>query len=61
MLTTFRGTRTVHVQLQHIRLAHRVRGKAPIYCRTIKERIDELNYKDELYTTRIDIGLPRIK
>ncbi|XP_041988293.1 39S ribosomal protein L38, mitochondrial [Aricia agestis] len=46
------------IQLQHIRAAHRVRGKAPIYCRTIKERIDELNYKDELYTTRIDIGFP---
>lgn len=43
---------------QQLRLAHRVRGKAPIYCRTIKERIDELNYKDDLYTTRIDIGFP---
>ncbi|CAH3960558.1 39S ribosomal protein L38, mitochondrial [Pieris brassicae] len=43
---------------QQLRLAHKIRGKAPIYCRTIKERIDELNYKDELYTTRIDIGFP---
>lgn len=50
-----------NIQLQQIRLGHRIRGKAPIYCRTIKERIDELNYKDELYTTRIDIGFPSEK
>ncbi|CAG9578722.1 unnamed protein product [Danaus chrysippus] len=50
-----------NIQLQQIRLGHRIRGKAPIYCRTIKERIDELNYKDELYTARIDIGFPTEK
>lgn len=50
-----------NVQLQQVRLGHRVRGKAPIFCRTLKERLDELNYKDELYTTRIDIGFPRPK
>ncbi|XP_075974136.1 mitochondrial ribosomal protein L38 [Anticarsia gemmatalis] len=61
MLNTFRGVWASNIQLQQIRLAHRIRGKAPIYCRTIKERLDELNYKDELYTTRIDIGLPRTK
>ncbi|XP_053612666.1 large ribosomal subunit protein mL38 [Plodia interpunctella] len=59
MLKTFRVISSV--QFQQIRLAHRIRGKAPIYCRTIKERLDELNYKDEVYSTRIDIGLPRIK
>nr|XP_026484649.1 39S ribosomal protein L38, mitochondrial [Vanessa tameamea]XP_026484658.1 39S ribosomal protein L38, mitochondrial [Vanessa tameamea] len=46
---------------QQIRLGHRIRGKPPIQCRTIKERLDELNYKDELYTTRIDIGYPSEK
>lgn len=61
MLNTYRGVWTANVQLQQIRFAHRIRGKAPIFCRTIKERLDELNYKDELYTTRIDIGLPRTK
>ncbi|CAH2076466.1 unnamed protein product, partial [Iphiclides podalirius] len=47
--------------MKQIRLGHRLRGKPPIFCRTIKERLDELNYKDELYTTRIDIGFPRDK
>lgn len=61
MINTFRGAWTANVQLQQIRLAHRIRGKAPIYCRTIKDRLDELNYKDEVYTTRIDIGLPKVK
>lgn len=61
MLNSFKKSLAVGVQLQQIRLGHRIRGKAPIYCRTIKERLDELNYKDEVYTTRIDIGLPRIK
>ncbi|XP_021183599.3 large ribosomal subunit protein mL38 [Helicoverpa armigera] len=61
MLNTLRGALTANLQLQQIRCAHRIRGKAPIFCRTIKERLDELNYKDELYTTRIDIGLPRAK
>ncbi|XP_072938538.1 large ribosomal subunit protein mL38 [Epargyreus clarus] len=54
-----RGIRLVNnVQFQHLRLGHRMRGKPPIYSRTINERLDELNYKDELYTKRIDIGLP---
>ncbi|CAH2242202.1 jg14997 [Pararge aegeria aegeria] len=35
-----------------------MRGKPPIFCRSIKERLDELNYKDELYTKRTDIGFP---
>ncbi|XP_045447672.1 39S ribosomal protein L38, mitochondrial [Melitaea cinxia] len=48
-------------QYQQIRLIHRIRGKPPIYSRTIKERLDELNFKDELYTTRVDIGLPLAK
>lgn len=61
MLNTFRRTWTTNIQLQQIRLGHRIRGKAPIFCRTINERLDELNYKDELYTTRIDIGLPKIR
>lgn len=59
MLNTFRKSSAVNVQLQQIRFGHRIRGKAPIYCRTIKERLDELNYKDEIYTARIDIGFPR--
>ncbi|XP_049868053.1 39S ribosomal protein L38, mitochondrial [Pectinophora gossypiella] len=59
MLKTLRGACITSVQFQQIRLGHRVRGKAPIYCRTIKERLDELNYKDELHTTRIDIGFRR--
>ncbi|CAH0406959.1 unnamed protein product [Chilo suppressalis] len=58
MLNTFRGTLVTSVQCQQIRLGHRIRGKAPIYCRTIKERLDELNYKDEICRTKIDIGLP---
>lgn len=61
MLNSFRGAIITNVQFQQIRLGHRVRGKAPILCRTIKERIDELNYKDELYTTTIDIGFPTPK
>ncbi|CAH0702413.1 unnamed protein product [Spodoptera exigua] len=61
MLNSFRGVWAANIQLQQIRCAHRIRGKAPIFCRTIKERLDELNYKDELYRTRIDIGLPQMK
>ncbi|XP_073949255.1 large ribosomal subunit protein mL38-like [Choristoneura fumiferana] len=61
MLNTLRKACISNVQLQQVRLGHRVRGKAPIFCRTLKERLDELNYKDELYTTRIDIGFPRPK
>ncbi|XP_028175002.1 39S ribosomal protein L38, mitochondrial [Ostrinia furnacalis] len=61
MFNSLKKSVTIGVQLQQIRLAHRIRGKAPIFCRTIKERLDELNYKDEVYTTRIDIGLPRLK
>ncbi|KAJ2950030.1 hypothetical protein O0L34_g11368 [Tuta absoluta] len=61
MLKTFRGAWITNIQFQQIRLGHRMRGKAPIYCKTIKERLDELNFKDELYTTRIDIGFPRQK
>ncbi|XP_060803631.1 large ribosomal subunit protein mL38 isoform X2 [Amyelois transitella] len=61
MLKTFRGAWLANVQFQQIRLEHRIRGKAPIYCRTIKERLDELNNNDEVYTTRIDIGMPPAK
>lgn len=60
MLNSFRGAIT-NAQLQQLRYAHRVRGKAPVYCKTIKERIDELNYKDELYTAKTNIGFPRPK
>ncbi|KAG6455034.1 hypothetical protein O3G_MSEX009012 [Manduca sexta] len=35
-----------------------MRGKPPIYARTLKDRLDELNYKDELSLTKIDIGFP---
>ncbi|KAJ0175522.1 hypothetical protein K1T71_008681 [Dendrolimus kikuchii] len=58
MLKTICGSFATNVQLQQLRLGHRMRGKPPIYCRTVKERLDELNYKDELYTTKIDIGFP---
>ncbi|XP_068632622.1 large ribosomal subunit protein mL38 [Battus philenor] len=61
MFNVFRTPIIHNIQLEQIRLGHRVRGKAPIFCRTIKERLDELNYRDELYTTRIDIGLPKEK
>ncbi|XP_061703871.1 large ribosomal subunit protein mL38 [Cydia pomonella] len=61
MLNSLRRACMPNVQLQQVRLGHRVRGKAPIFCRTLKERLDELNYKDELYTTRIDIGFSRPK
>ncbi|XP_023936620.2 39S ribosomal protein L38, mitochondrial [Bicyclus anynana] len=50
-----------HVHFQQVRLGHKMRGKPPIFCRTIKERLEELNYKDELYTTRTDIGFPSDK
>lgn len=59
MLKTFRGAWITKVQFQQIRLGSRIRGKPPTVARTIKERLDEINYKDELYTTRIDIGFPR--
>lgn len=59
MLNTFRGAWLSNIQFQQLRHGHRIRGKAPIYCRTIKERLEELNYKDELYTTKINIGLPK--
>ncbi|XP_059046394.1 large ribosomal subunit protein mL38 isoform X1 [Achroia grisella] len=61
MLSTFRGAWLTNIQFQQIRFGHRIRGKAPIYCRTIKERLEELNYKDEIYTTKINIGFPRTK
>lgn len=61
MLKVFRKPFINNIQFDQIRLGHRLRGKAPIFCRTIKERLDELNYKDELYTTRIDIGFPHAK
>ncbi|KAL4711660.1 hypothetical protein ACJJTC_003061 [Scirpophaga incertulas] len=56
MLTSFRGIIAFNVQIQQVRLGHRIRGKSPMYSRTIKERLEEMNYKDELYTKRIDIG-----
>ncbi|CAK1600995.1 unnamed protein product [Parnassius mnemosyne] len=61
MLSAFRRRFIPNIQCEQIRLGHRVRGKPPIFCRTIKERLDELNYKDELYTARIDIGYPNEK
>lgn len=61
MLNTFRGALITYLQFQQIRLGSRIRGKPPTLARTIKERLDEINYKDELYTTRIDIGFPRPK
>ncbi|CAG4990147.1 unnamed protein product [Parnassius apollo] len=61
MLSAFRRRFIPKIQFEQIRLGHRVRGKPPIFCRTIKERLDELNYKDELYTARIDIGFPSEK
>lgn len=61
MLKKICGSLTCNVQLQHFRLGHRIRGKSPIFCKTIKERLDELNYKDELYTTKIDIGFPSLR
>lgn len=60
MLGSFR-VGVVNVQLQQLRLGHRMRGRPPIYARSLKERLEELNYKDELYTTRIDIGLPNMR
>jgi hypothetical protein len=61
MFNIFRGSVVTNIQYQQIRLGHRIRGKAPIYCRTVKERLDELNFKDEIYTKRIDIGFPSIR
>ncbi|CAK1540538.1 unnamed protein product [Leptosia nina] len=54
--TIFRAFQISPTQVQQLRLGHTIRGKAPTKSRTIRERIDELNYKDEIYTTRIDIG-----
>lgn len=59
MLNTRRIIWASGFQLQQIRLGHRIRGKAPIFARSLKDRLDEANYKDELYTTRFDIGLPK--
>lgn len=61
MINVFSKPFIQNVQFKQIRLGHRIRGKAPMYCRTIKDRLNELNYKDELYTTRIDIGFPNDK
>lgn len=61
MLKSFRGALVTNFQYQQLRLGSRVRGKPPTLARTIRERLDEINYKDELYTTRIDIGFPRPK
>lgn len=58
--TTFRVALESY-QYQQIRLGHRMRGKAPIYARSIKERLDELNAKDELSSVTINIGFPREK
>lgn len=60
MLNSFRISVT-NVQLQQLRFGHRVRGVPPIYARSLKQRLEELNYKDELYNARTDIGFPRIK
>lgn len=61
MFKSFRGAFVTNVQFQQLRLGSRIRGKPPTLARTIRERLDEINYKDELYTTRIDIGFPRLK
>lgn len=63
MLGTFRAgaVSAARVQLQQVRLGHRIRGRPPTEARSLQERLAELNYKDELYTTRIDIGFPQIR
>lgn len=48
-------------QLCLIRYGHRMRGRAPIVARTLQQRQDELNRKDELYTQRINIGFPNVR
>ncbi|CAG9129207.1 unnamed protein product [Plutella xylostella] len=60
MLNSFRAA-VVNIQYQQVRLGHRVRGKAPTVARSLKERLDELNYKDELYTAKVDIGFPKLR
>lgn len=52
------GISIANVQLQQSRLGHRLRGLSPLYARSLKERLEELNRKDELYTAKTDIGLP---
>lgn len=61
MFKCFRGALVTNVQFQQLRFGSRIRGKPPTLARNIKERLEEINYKDELYTTRIDIGFPRPK
>jgi len=41
---------------QHVRYAHRLRGKPPTIARSLKQRLDELNWKDPELYFKVNIG-----
>lgn len=43
-------------RVQHIRYAHRLRGKPPTLARTLKQRLDECKWKDPTLNFKVDIG-----
>lgn len=43
---------------QHVRPAHRMRGKPPTIARTLQQRLEELNRVDPTLDFKVDIGYP---
>ncbi|XP_011635094.1 39S ribosomal protein L38, mitochondrial [Pogonomyrmex barbatus] len=41
---------------QHVRHAHRLRGKPPTIARSLKQRLEQLNWKDPTLNFRVNIG-----
>jgi large subunit ribosomal protein L38 len=41
-----------------VRHGHHLRGKPPAVARSLKQRLEEINYKDPSLHFRVDIGLP---
>ncbi|EZA58997.1 hypothetical protein DMN91_010852 [Ooceraea biroi] len=41
---------------QHVRYGHRLRGRPPTLARSLKQRLDELNWKDPTLHFRVNIG-----
>ncbi|XP_020297058.1 39S ribosomal protein L38, mitochondrial isoform X2 [Pseudomyrmex gracilis] len=46
------------LKVQHVRHAHRVRGKPPGIAKSLKERLAELSQGDSTVDFKIDIGFP---
>lgn len=49
------------LQISLVRYGHHIRGKPPGIARNLKQRLEEINYKDPALHFKVDIGFPRAK